>query len=336
MPTLDSIYVPIQASLSKLEEQLHGFEKTLSKLTESDTNPIIFNLNEGKKIRAALLLFSSGEAHASDPVIKTATAVELVHFASLVHDDILDQESERRGEEPLYKQLSIKKSLLLGDYVLTKALQDIPETIYINASKALLSIISEMCVGEFRQLYMKDESIHQTEYRQYYYDVNFKKTALLFGKVCFIGSLFNKKLNNEGHQAFMRFGEHFGMAFQFLDDTLEIAQQLNGQTDTQVFDAAQGIITLPYLNYAENVLKIQTIEAFSQFKNDLKDPKKLQSVHLSMKREKIFTSVLNVIQTNITLAKRSLEMFDNPLTHNLFQFADYIDQKSQRICHNSI
>ncbi len=332
MTTLDTIYSPIQSSLTQLEKQLHSFEKNLSELTDSDTNPIKFNLNEGKKIRAALLLFSSGVTTPSDPVIETATAVELIHFASLVHDDILDQESERRGEKPLYKQLSTKKSLLLGDYILTKALQDIPDTIYIKASKALLSIISEMCVGEFSQLSMKEEAIQQTQYRQNYYDVNFKKTALLFGKVCFIGSLFNTTLNDEGNQAFMRFGEHFGMAFQFLDDTLEIIQQLNGETNIHVFDAAQGIVTLPYLNYAENILRLQTTEAFSQFKIDLKDPVKLQDIHQSMKRERIFDSVVTVIQTYIANAKRSLSHFDGPLTLNLFQIADYIDQKSQKLC----
>ena len=235
MPSLDKIYSPIQATLTKLEEQLHRFENNLSAITKSDTTPIIFNLSEGKKIRAALLLFSSGIASTSDAVIETATAVELIHFASLVHDDILDQESERRGEKPLYKQLSTKKSLLLGDYILTKALQDIPETIYIKASKALLSIISEMCIGEFSQLQMKEDDIEQTQYRQNYYDVNFKKTALLFGKVCYIGSLFNKTLSEDEHAAYMRFGENFGMAFQFLDDTLEIAQQLNGEKEIHVF-----------------------------------------------------------------------------------------------------
>lgn len=332
MPTLDTIYAPIQSSLTQIEKQLHGFEKNLSRLTDTDTNPIIFNLSEGKKIRAALLLFSSGKAYSSDPVIETATAIELIHFASLVHDDILDQESERRGEQPLYKQLSTKKSLLLGDYILTKALQDIPETIYIKASKALLSIISEMCIGEFSQLQMKEDDIAQTQYRQNYYDVNFKKTALLFGKVCYIGSLFNNTLSDDQHSAFMRFGENFGMAFQFLDDTLEIYQQLSGEKEVHVFDAAQGIVTLPYLNYAENVLQIQTPEAFNQFKRNLKDPQKLNTIHQAMKNEQIFESVLDVIQTHIIHAKRALTGINGELTLNLFKIADHIDQKSQMIC----
>ncbi len=332
--TLEEIYETIQSPMQQIEEDLNTFEDLLKSVTFSPAGTTNLQVNDGKKIRAALLLFSAGQLLDFEPAVKAGTAIEMLHFASLVHDDILDHESERRGEDPVYKQLTLKKALLMGDYIMAQALLSLPEQIYTPANQALQSIVSEMCVGEFIQLHMKENVLALADYKQAYYDVNFKKTALLFSKACALGSMLNPKIKPSAQEAFAKYGENFGMAFQFLDDALEIIQQLQQEQDTRVFDAAQGIITLPYIIYAQNVLQITTLEQLSNFKQELALPERLTSIHQNMKRAQVFNQVYEVIDGFLQEANKSLAGINQEHTKQLRRMCDFLRQKSQNIIIN--
>lgn len=320
--SLSDIFSSIQPSLQKIEDEMCLFEDTLRTITFSALNSIDFRLSDGKKLRAALLLFSTGQTTKSPDMLTSAKAVEMLHYASLVHDDILDHEQDRRGAKPLYNQLSLKKAILLGDYILAQALLNIPESIYIKTNQALLSIISEMCVGEFIQMTMKESSLALDKYQQTYLDVNYKKTALLFGKACFIGSLFNNSLTDSDRLALQSFGENFGMAFQLRDDTQEIIEQLANPNYNRELDAAQGILTLPYLIYAETILGLKTSEEFSKFNNSLKDSSTLAKLNQELQTNNIFEKVNEVILSYLNKAKSALQAIDPAYSKNLLAVAD--------------
>lgn len=328
---LDNIYQPIQIHLAQLEDDLNQFEDLLKTVSFSSSESTHFKLKEGKKIRAALLLFAAGHPNDMGDAIKAAAAIEMLHFASLVHDDILDQEKERRGEEPVYQQLSLKKALLLGDYIMAQSLLSLPEPIYAKANQALLSIVSEMCVGEFIQQQMKETEMTLPDFKQAYFDVNFKKTALLFGKACAIGSLLNPALSGGHLDSLQKYGENFGMAFQFLDDTLEIVDQLVHASETRVFDAPQGILTLPYLLYAESTLKITTQKEFTTLKRQLASNDHLAQVHQAIRDHNIFSKVSGVIISYLDEAKEALDGVPAELKKDLLRMADYLQEKSQAI-----
>ena len=124
--SLEDAYFKINDHFEKIEEQISFFEESLNSIINTKPNQINFKINDGKKIRASLLLFSGGKEQNNADIIEAATTIEMLHYASLVHDDILDQEQERRGEAPMYKLLNLKESVLLGDYILVQSILNLP------------------------------------------------------------------------------------------------------------------------------------------------------------------------------------------------------------------
>ncbi len=329
---LSEIYRPIQSVLDQIESDLSEFESSLKQATFSVSDSKHFKINKGKKIRAALVLFCAGLASeesgdSSPDARKVALAVELLHFASLVHDDILDQEKERRGAEPVYQQLSLRKAVLLGDYIMAQSLMGLPESVYERGSKSLLSVVSQMCVGEFIQLQMRESIMALPEYRQAYQEVNFRKTALLFGQACWIGSHLSPQLSPSNREHLQIFGEHFGLAFQLLDDSLEITDQITESNTPRNFDASQGILTLPYLIYADEILKIHDVSSFTQFKQQLMFSDYLMHTHRKMIEDGIFSRVADEIQLELDFSANELQDNSSPFSANLLLLVDHLREK---------
>ena len=328
--SLEDIYLKINDQFQLIEEQIFFFEETLNSITNTNANNINFKINDGKKIRASLLLFSGGKDQVNEDIIEAASTIEMLHYASLVHDDILDQEQERRGEAPIYKLLNLKESVLLGDFILVQSILNLPEKIYLEANKSLLTTISEMCIAEFIQLRMKKYDFPYQDYKNAYFDVNFKKTALLFGQACYIGSLFNSNTSPVLQKAFTKFGEQFGMAFQLLDDALEIKGQfinINGRG----FDALQGIVTLPYFMYAESIRGIKTTEEFSVFRAELTSEETLLKIHREINESDILVKVDELIQSYLFEANNALNGIELSLTEDLLFMSKYLSQRSKEL-----
>ena len=201
----------------------------------------------GKRMRPLLiLLIAKNYGGVNDVTLRSAVGLELLHTASLVHDDVVDESKERRGQPSVNAVYNNKVAVLVGDYVLSTALLNIS---YTNNSDILRSIAvlgRNLSNGEILQL----SNIKNTEFSEdIYYDVIKMKTAALFESCCEVGTL-SVNANEKQIELAKEFGRNLGIIFQIRDDIFDYydSKEIGKPTGN---DMAEGKLTLPVL-YALN------------------------------------------------------------------------------------
>ncbi len=202
----------------------------------------------GKRLRPALTI-AAGKSYPVDEakLIYLATAVELLHTATLVHDDVIDGALLRRGNPTLNARWNVGATVLAGDYIFAKAavystLTDHPAVVRLFAHT--LSII---CNGELVQMF-KYYDLDQT--KEEYYDRIYAKTASLFSASTELGAMLAGAPEEE-RLAWREFGYYLGMAFQIVDDVLDFIGDERVLGKPVGSDLRQGTITLPIFYYLE-------------------------------------------------------------------------------------
>jgi len=253
---LTDIYEPIQEDLGKVKEEL-------KRRIDSDdrfAGPLkrYVSKNRGKLLRPALLVLSARavesvtgkpEDPTNDclqvgigcPVISIATAIELIHTASLLHDDVLDNAEIRRHKPSVNSKWGDRTAILFGDCLFSLAFSILVH--YQSIARILCYVTSKMCEAETMENLRKyDFDITEDEYLE----IITKKTAFLLGASCQIGAMLTGA-NSEQQQALARYGINFGIAYQILDDLLNIAGSEEEAGKSLGDDLAQGKITLPMI-----------------------------------------------------------------------------------------
>ena len=193
-----------------------------------------------------ILLIAKNYGGVNDVTLRSAVGLELLHTASLVHDDVVDESKERRGQPSVNAVYNNKVAVLVGDYVLSTALLNIS---YTNNSDILRSIAvlgRNLSNGEILQL----SNIQNTEFSEdIYYDVIKMKTAALFESCCEVGTL-SVNANESQIELAKEFGRNLGIIFQIRDDIFDYydSKEIGKPTGN---DMAEGKLTLPVL-YALN------------------------------------------------------------------------------------
>ena len=244
MQSLDAINSLVRNELDKFEEIYGNILKSKCDLLNNSIDTIL--AVQGKKIRPLLnLLVAKISGEITESTIKSAVLLELLHTASLLHDDVVDDTLERRGQPSLNAIYKNKVAILVGDYFLSTALIMAMQT----TSLQLISIVSntgrDLSEGEIFQLESTREGLF-TEPR--YYDIIFRKTASLFSACCQIGAI-TAGAEPELGEFFKEYGVHIGMAFQIKDDILDYFEENIGKPTGN--DLREGKVTLPLL-YALN------------------------------------------------------------------------------------
>jgi geranylgeranyl pyrophosphate synthase len=202
----------------------------------------------GKRLRATLTLLSAQLGrYALEEVLHAATAVELIHTASLVHDDLVDEAERRRGAETVHARWDHGVALMVGDYFFAlsageMALAPDPRVI-TYFSKAVMTI----CEGELSPV--MNVSPTQTALEQYYYKIGCK-TAALFAAACKAGMAIGGGTDAQ-IETLGAFGYHIGLAFQVVDDILDFAGDEQKLGKPIGGDLRKGIITLPLIYAVE-------------------------------------------------------------------------------------
>ncbi len=198
--------------------------------------------SRGKRIRPALVLLcaSLGGGPAA-PALRAAVAVELIHTASLLHDDVIDRSDLRRGVPTVYHRWGAKASVLLGDYLLTRALELLLEYQHQVHLGCLLRAVRAMTEGELRQAV--DGS--PTSERQYLRMVA-QKTAGFMGACCHLGASIGG-LESTACRVLYRFGFRLGVAFQIRDDLLDLEGNAEDLGKPVGADSVAGYFTLPLI-----------------------------------------------------------------------------------------
>ena len=201
----------------------------------------------GKRMRPLLiLLIAKNYGGVNDVTLRSAVGLELLHTASLVHDDVVDESKDRRGQPSVNAVYNNKVAVLVGDYVLSTALLNISYTNNSDILRSIAELGRNLSNGEILQL----SNIQNTEFSEdIYYDVIKMKTAALFESCCEVGTL-SVNANERQIELAKEFGRNLGIIFQIRDDIFDYydSKEIGKPTGN---DMAEGKLTLPVL-YALN------------------------------------------------------------------------------------
>lgn len=201
----------------------------------------------GKRMRPLLiLLIAKNYGGVNNVTLHSAVGLELLHTASLVHDDVVDESKERRGQASVNAEYNNKVAVLVGDYVLSTALLNVSFTNNSEILRTIALLGRTLSNGEILQL----TNIQNTEFSEdIYYDVIKMKTAALFEACCEVGTLSVNATEKEIEKA-KEFGRNLGIIFQIRDDIFDYydSKEIGKPTGN---DMAEGKLTLPVL-YALN------------------------------------------------------------------------------------
>ena len=245
MDQLSIIKRPIKADLERF---VNLFEKSLTH-DYGLLAQVLDHIRQraGKRMRPMLILLMAKHfGGITDATQYAAVGLELLHTASLVHDDVVDDSTERRGQSSVNAEYNNKVAVLVGDYILSTALLNVALTDNQIIVKRLAELGRTLASGEILQL----SNIQNTEISEdVYYDVIIQKTAALFEACCTIGALSAGGSEEDIEKASL-FGRNLGIMFQIKDDIFDYSQSSEIGKPTGN-DMAEGKLTLPVI-YALN------------------------------------------------------------------------------------
>lgn len=198
----------------------------------------------GKRIRPVFVLLGGKFGHYDINVMKyVAVALELIHMASLVHDDVIDDAEIRRGKPTIKAKWGNKVAMYTGDYILALSLEMITNIDKPAAHKILANTIVEVCIGEIQQI--KDKYRFNQNFRDYFRRIK-RKTALLIATSCQLGAI-AAGVEESVHKKLYQFGYYVGMSYQIIDDILDFTSTEKTLGKPAGGDLLQGNITAPVL-----------------------------------------------------------------------------------------
>lgn len=214
--SLNKIKKPFRAELKEYETVFKSSMTSNVKLVDTVVKYVV--KHRGKGLRPLLVIMAAKLA--GKPVENTyiiASTVELLHTASLVHDDVVDNADIRRGFPSINAVWKNKISVLMGDYLLSKCLINATKTGDIKTMQILADVSSRLSKGELHQI-EKSKRMNMTE--EDYFDIISNKTAALIGAAAQLGAI-TTSINEDDHERLKQFGENLGLAFQIKDDLLD-------------------------------------------------------------------------------------------------------------------
>ena len=263
----------------------------------------------GKRLRALLTLGAAklcGYTKGSRDV-NLAACVELIHSATLMHDDVMDEGVVRRGKETLNKVWNNHSSVLVGDYLLSRCFEMMVEDGNIEVLKLLSSTSSKIAQGEVLQLQHKGE-VDMLE--ETYLKIISAKTAELFAAATKVGAILSNS-NKKEKDALEFYGRNLGLTFQIADDTLDYNAELKlfGKKIGQ--DFFEGKITLPIILLYQKLEIEEKNNLINMFSKDTRDKDDLDKTIASINKHKIINECYQKAQHYINLASNSLSVFED-------------------------
>lgn len=314
---LSKIYEPIQEDLARIEDRLRAVSAVdspyLSELLDYSLK------SNGKRIRPILTLIAGKfYDYNLDSLLLMATAVEIMHTATLVHDDAIDESLVRRGRPTVYQLWGEDKAVLLGDYLFAEAGALTAATQNMRAIKLFADTLKAISSGELNQAF---NAFNLEQSRLQYFQRVSKKTAALFVMATESGAALSQA-PEESIQILVEYGYNIGIAFQIVDDILDFVGTEEELGKPVGSDLAQGILTLPAMLLLERYPEDNPVEKL--FKNQDKQ----KNVELAMeliRNSSITQECYKVASDYNAKACRNLNLLpDNAARQVLVDLADYI------------
>ena len=232
----------------------------ISELGYEPANAMFARINSGKKLRSKLLFKIAGESEQS---LKICAITELIHLASLLHDDVIDDAGTRRGSPSINASFGAKNAVMLGDILYSKGFYELSKFPHEIAGE-ISGAVSKLSVGEMMDVelsakFNEDKSAYET---MIYY-----KTAVLIEAAAAVGAM----LAGLDARNFKIYGKNLGLAFQIVDDILDVTQDAATLGKPNFSDFKEGKTTLPYIYLYESLNEADKEKLKSLFKKDLSE-----------------------------------------------------------------
>jgi len=242
-------YKKLKSLIKPVEPDLSLFDKRLAETIKHDS-PLINSVaqhlvrSQGKRIRPAFTFLCSRAAEFfTEHTIDASLAIEMIHTATLLHDDVVDDASLRRGKETVNSKWTNLVSVLMGDYLFAKSFRLMVSTGIMEFIAAVSLATERTSVGELRQI---EETSNYDLSEEEYLKIISDKTASLFAVSCEAGPILAGK-NGKIRQQFSAFGEKIGLAFQIADDLLDFVGEADVTGKEPGNDILSGKVTLPLI-----------------------------------------------------------------------------------------
>ncbi|EAK5529536.1 polyprenyl synthetase family protein [Campylobacter lari] len=281
--------------MQKIDQYMHEF------LSELNYEPILTmssKLQGGKKLRSKLLLKIAGE---SDISYKICAIIELIHAASLLHDDVIDEAKLRRGVKSINVQFGAKNAIMLGDILYSKAFYEL-SLIDLKLAKIISNAVVMLSVGELMDVNLSETfNTDKNAYLQMIYN----KTAVLIEASARCGAI----LANLNEDDFAEYGKNLGLAFQIVDDILDIKGDEQTLGKPAMNDFKEGKTTLAYM-YLHKKLNLQDQEILkSYYKKDL-SANELAWIKSKIQEHEIFNQVSQELNTYANNALKAIKKYN--------------------------
>ncbi len=241
--------------LSQVKEQIKFFVKDCG---DTRSLELLELLSEGKMLRSKLILKIAGVSSES---IKLCAVVEMIQSASLLHDDVIDEADTRRGKPSINALFDNKTSIMFGDILYSKAFTELTR-MDKDVAYEIANSVTKLSIGELHDVEMANE--FNTSYDKYF-NMIYNKTASLIEASAKSAAI----IANKDKESFALYGKNLGLAFQMIDDILDITQDSRTLGKPAMLDFVEGKVTIPYLLLHERMDDKSKLE--SMYKKELNE-----------------------------------------------------------------
>lgn len=243
-----------------LEQVEALMRKHIESIGDSRSLELYDKVPKGKRLRAKLILKIAGQ---SNDAIALASVVELIHAASLLHDDVIDEADTRRGVTSINHEFGNMTAIMLGDILYSKGFTQLT---YLpnEVARSVADTVTKLSVGELLDVELAS-SFNANQ--DIYFDMIYKKTASLIEAAAFSAAY----LSNKDTKKYALYGKNLGLAFQVIDDVLDITSSSEVLGKPVLNDFREGKTTLPYLYMYEKLNSSDKEKLLSYFAKDLNE-----------------------------------------------------------------
>ena len=313
---LSAIYELIQEDLVKVEDRL----RSVSRVDSPQLSELLsYVLTGGKGLRPALTLLSGKfYDYNLDYLLPMATAVELMHMATLVHDDAIDKSPIRRSQPTIYTVWGEDKAVLLGDYLFAKATEFATNTQNLQVIRLTAQTLMTISSGELNQAF---NAFNLKQTREDYFQRISRKTASLFSMATESGAILSQA-PEKSIEVLKGYGYNLGIAFQIVDDILDFIGTEEELGKPVGSDLAQGTLTLPAMLLLERYPEENPVKGLFQNRD------KQKNIGLAIeliRNSSIVQECYGVASDYCSKACHNLSLLpDNASRQALIQLADYV------------
>ncbi len=312
-PALD-VFEVMQADLQRVDERVTRSGTVDFPIVSEMVGEIV--KAGGKRLRPMILLLAGRAFNADlERLVTAAAGVELLHIASLIHDDSIDRAAIRRGKPTLNSMLSSGAVILVGDYLFAQSAMLAAATNINRVVSIFASTLGDICDGQLREMF---DAHRLDQAAEDYHRRIYGKTASLFAGSAEMGAVIGGAPESET-QALREFGKNFGMAFQIIDDVLDLREMDDELGKPSGNDLRQGTVTLPIMHYAAT-LPEQSADArllSAVVAGDQDDPSEVDQLISAIRRSGALESAKDAAEDFLDKARIALDAVPDPLTRAL-------------------